>query len=69
MKCLICNGNGKVAGCGYMMVDCDNCHGSGYVEDIDDEVEEIEEKPAKDLTRSEKMKAAWARRKAKEKYD
>jgi phage FluMu protein Com len=72
MKCKVCNGVGKVEGCGYMMIKCTACEGLGFVEGENAEIVEgldvsrstISEEKKK--SRSEKQKEAWARRRIRE---
>lgn len=70
--CNQCNGKGKYFGLGMIEHKCSGCYGTGKIEEEENkEVESVisNEKVFNSqemLTRSEKMKAAWARRKAKE---
>ena len=72
-KCSVCNGKGKVEGCGYMMVKCTACNGIGFIEEPVVSEPEVKIVPRgtipeeTKISRSEKMKAAWVRRKDREK--
>lgn len=39
MRCLPCNGSGRVMGGGMMMADCENCDGRGKIQEVDDELD------------------------------
>ncbi len=41
-KCLICKGQKKIIGMGYIETKCENCHGVGWIE-ADDEKEDQKE--------------------------
>jgi RecJ-like exonuclease len=78
-KCPTCLGKGSFFGLGMIEHKCDLCCGTGLIEDVEPAMcHQTEKKPiindgleiAKEpLTRSEKMKAAWVKRKAKNKDD
>jgi len=75
-RCDSCDGRGVVRGIGHISHKCKVCAGTGKIID-DEEVEEVvaEDTLATDtasikarvsVSRSEKMKEAWAKRKARE---
>jgi hypothetical protein len=52
---------------GSIIKPCDECSGTGFILDDDMLPPAVEVEKPKDTTRSEKMKASWAKRKANDK--
>jgi DnaJ-class molecular chaperone len=74
IKCTKCNGRGEFMGLGMMAQKCPECNGTGLIEEENEvveveEIETLEKVPVKlsKSNRSEKMRAAWAKRKSNDK--